>query len=79
MEDNKIGIYDIRVDSGFRQNGIGARICRAIMEEGRKEGACKAFLNVAASNYPALRLYQSLGFEEVYTCWYRVQNRGRGV
>ncbi|MFQ9638933.1 MAG: GNAT family N-acetyltransferase [Eisenbergiella sp.] len=79
VEDNIIGIYDIRVDSGFRQNGIGARICRAIMEEGRKEGACKAFLNVAASNYPALRLYQSLGFEEVYTCWYRVQNRGRGV
>lgn len=79
VEDNKIGIYDIRVDSSFRQNGIGARILRAIMEEGRKEGAGKAFLNVAASNYPAVRLYQSLGFKEVYTCWYRVQNGERTV
>ena len=26
VEDNKIGIYDIRVESSFRQNGIGARI-----------------------------------------------------
>ena len=64
VEDNKIGIYDIR--------GIGARICRAIMEEGKKEGAQKAFLHVSASNRPAVRLYQGLGFEEAYTYWYRV-------
>ena len=72
VEDNKIGIYDIRVESSFRQNGIGARICRAIMEEGKKEGAQKAFLHVSASNRPAVRLYQGLGFEEAYTYWYRV-------
>ena len=72
VEDNKIGIYDIRVKSSFRQNGIGARICRAIMEEGKKEGAQKAFLHVSASNRPAVRLYQGLGFEEAYTYWYRV-------
>ena len=72
VEDNKIGIYDIRVDSSFRQNGIGARICRAIMEEGKKEGAQKAFLHVSASNRPAVRLYRGLGFEEAYTYWYRV-------
>ena len=72
VEDNKIGIYDIRVESSFRQNGIGARICRAIMEEGKKEGAQKAFLHVSATNRPAVRLYQGLGFEEAYTYWYRV-------
>ena len=72
VEDNKIGIYDIRVESSFRQNGIGARICRAIMEEGKKEGAQKAFLHVSATNRPAVRLYQGLGFEEAYAYWYRV-------
>ena len=72
VEDNKIGIYDIRVESSFRQNGIGARICRAIMDEGKKEGAQKAFLHVSATNRPAVRLYQGLGFEEAYTYWYRV-------
>ena len=72
VEDNKIGIYDICVESSFRQNGIGARICRAIMEEGKKEGAQKAFLHVSATNRPAVRLYQGLGFEEAYTYWYRV-------
>lgn len=39
VEDGKIGLYDIRVHNDFRQKGIGARICRAIMEEGRREGA----------------------------------------
>ena len=72
VEDNKIGIYDIRVESSFRQNGIGARICRAIMEEGKKEGAQKAFLHVSATNRPEVRLYQGLRFEEAYTYWYRV-------
>ena len=31
VEDGKIGLYDIRVHNDFRQKGIGARICRAIM------------------------------------------------
>lgn len=73
VEDGKIGLYDIRVHNDFRQKGIGARICRAIMEEGRREGAETAFLQVSAANRPAVRLYQSIGFEEVYTYWYRIR------
>ena len=73
VEDGKIGLYDIRVHNDFRQKGIGARICRAIMQEGRREGADTAFLQVAAANRPAVRLYQSIGFEEVYTYWYRIR------
>ena len=73
VEDGKIGLYDIRVHNDFRQKGIGARICRAIMEEGRREGADTAFLQASAANRPAVRLYQSIGFEEVYTYWYRIR------
>ena len=40
VEDNKIGIYDIRVESSFRQNGIGARIDvykRQVVGEGKRK------------------------------------------
>ncbi|MFR1369744.1 MAG: hypothetical protein ACLSA0_05915 [Eisenbergiella massiliensis] len=28
---------------------------------------------MSAANRPAVRLYQSIGFEEVYTYWYRIR------
>lgn len=74
VEDGRIGLYDIRVRDGLRRLGIGAAICRAIMKEGIREGADTAYLQVLASNRPAAALYESLGFEEVYTCWYRVKS-----
>lgn len=73
LEDGKIGLYDIRVKEGMRKLGIGSAICRAIMEEGARNGADTAYLQVGASNRAALALYESLGFTEVYTYWYRVK------
>lgn len=73
LEDGKIGLYDIRVEGGMRRKGIGAAICRAIMEEGRLNGANKAFLHVNAANRPAAALYESIGFHEVYLYWYRTK------
>ncbi len=73
VEDGKVGLYDIRVRNTLRRHGIGAAICRAIMEEGVREGADTAYLQTDAHNFAALSLYESLGFQEVYTYWYRVK------
>ena len=43
------------------------------MEEGFQNGAKSAHLQVLASNLEALSLYRSLGFQEIYLYWYRVQ------
>lgn len=77
LEDGKIGLYDIRVEEGMRKLGIGSAICRAIMEEGAENGADTAYLQVGVSNRAALALYESLGFNEVYTYWYRVRPDAR--
>lgn len=74
VEDGKVGLYDIRVKDSLRRHGIGAAICQAIMNEGMREGAETAYLQVEAGNFEALSLYESLGFQEVYTYWYRVKS-----
>ena len=44
------------------------------MEEGFRNGAKSAHLQVLSSNLEALSLYRSLGFQEIYLYWYRVKN-----
>ncbi|MHA2115884.1 MAG: GNAT family N-acetyltransferase, partial [Candidatus Thorarchaeota archaeon] len=39
---------------------------------GEDHGAEKAFLQVEETNTPALDLYKSMGFDTLYTYWYRI-------
>lgn len=72
-EEDTLGLYDIHVNREHRRKGLGTAICRALMEEGFQNGAKSAHLQVLASNLEALSLYRSLGFQEIYLYWYRVQ------
>ncbi len=69
-----IGVYAINVEPGHRRQGLARRICEQILEEGKKAGARKAYLQVVADNAPALRLYEELGFKEAYTYWFRLKD-----
>lgn len=73
FEEDTLGLYDIHVNREHRRKGLGTAICRALMEEGFQNGAKSAHLQVLASNLEALSLYRSLGFQEIYLYWYRVQ------
>jgi ribosomal protein S18 acetylase RimI-like enzyme len=65
-----------------RRHGVGREIVRHALRKAREAGADRVTLSVDSRNAPALRLYQSLGFErydrrEVYLAiWPGSVNRG---
>ena len=69
-----IGIYAIHVREDYRRMGYARQICTRLLKEGYKHGAEKAYLQVVENNYSAQALYESLGFKQIYTYWFRVQD-----
>lgn len=51
----------------FRCRGIGRRMLEHMLDRAAGAGMAEAFLEVRPSNTTAIRLYQSLGFEQVGT------------
>ncbi len=47
----------------FRRQGIGSSLLREALEDGRRQGACRAFLEVRDSNLAAQEMYRRFGFE----------------
>jgi ribosomal protein S18 acetylase RimI-like enzyme len=73
LDRDYIGIYAIHVHKDFRKRGYARQICTCLLQEGMKKGAQHAYLQVVEGNEPAENLYRSLGFERLYTYWFRVQ------
>ncbi len=67
------GIYAIHVDKDFRRRRIGDAVCRALLNAASQQGAAFAYLQVVKGNSPAKKLYESLGFQDFYTYWFRQQ------
>ena len=55
-------VYDLQVKEAFRRRGWGRRLMAKALAENRPKGM---LLFVDADTHPAIRLYQSLGFEFV--------------
>lgn len=68
-----LGLFDIVTNQNYRKQGFGLEIVSRILKWGIENGAKKAYLQVMLNNYPALKLYERLGFEEGYTYWYRIK------
>lgn len=73
LDRDYIGIYAIHVHKDFRSRGYARQIVTALLKEGMQKGAEHAYLQVVEGNTPAFTLYQTLGFEKLYTYWFRVQ------
>ncbi len=69
--DDHIGLFDIVTHEALRGRGYGRALIRGLLLSGQTEGAQVGFLQVAADNAPAIRLYHNLGFADVYRYWYR--------
>lgn len=74
LDRDYVGVYAIHVREDYRKKGLARSLCTCILKEGMKKGATKAYLQVVDGNDPAFRLYQSLGFQNFYTYWFRVRN-----
>jgi ribosomal-protein-alanine N-acetyltransferase len=60
-------ILNLCVDGHYRCRGIGKQLLAYLVDRARAAGMAEAFLEVRPSNTAAIRLYQSLGFEQVGT------------
>jgi len=58
-------ILNLCVADIHRCRGLGRRMLGYLLERGTAAGMSEAFLEVRPSNTAAIRLYQSLGFEQV--------------
>lgn len=73
LDRDYIGVYAIHVHEKYRRMHLGRTIVSTILAEAEKKGAQNAYLQVVADNQPALGLYSSLGFQSLYTDWFRVK------
>jgi hypothetical protein len=71
-----MGLFDIVTAEQVRKQGIGQHLILALLNWGQLNGATQAYLQVMQDNLPARRLYQKLGFQEIYTYWYRIKSFG---
>jgi [ribosomal protein S18]-alanine N-acetyltransferase len=60
-------ILNLCVAEAFRCRGAGKKLLLCLLERAHAAGMAEAFLEVRPSNTSAIRLYQSLGFEQVGT------------
>ena len=67
-----VGVFDVLVAPRARRRGLARRLTCSIVAWGKTHGARQSYLQVVATNSAALPLYQSLGFETLYSYSYRV-------
>ena len=63
--------FEIATGPRERGKGYGKRVVLSALRWARLRGAQQAWLQVEASNHAALRLYDAIGFKEVYRYHYR--------
>jgi GNAT superfamily N-acetyltransferase len=73
IERGYIGLYDVVTEASHRNRGFGEQMIRSLLQWGRENGAGFSYLAVVANNATALRLYEKLGYSEIYEYWYRVK------
>jgi len=64
---DELHVNTLAVAPEFRRRGLATLLMRDVLAETAKEGACKATLEVRASNQAALALYERLGFRVTAT------------
>jgi len=71
LEHDLIGLFDVITDREHRGKGYAGVLLEKLLAWSAEQGAQHAYLQVVANNDPALALYERLGFEHLYSYWYR--------
>ena len=73
VERGYAGLFNIVVDEAHRGNGYGQKVCEALISAAKTNGAQTSYLQVVQDNFVAVNLYKKLGFNTLYSYWYRVK------
>lgn len=74
LERGYIGIYHVYVDENHRQEGVGNTLITTLLNIGKTYGASHGYLQVVHNNNIAINLYHKLGFQFLYSYWFRCKN-----
>jgi len=61
---DEIHLLNVAVDPAERRHGFGRALAREVIAYAERHNCVKILLEVRKGNVPAIRLYESLGFEE---------------
>lgn len=64
--EDEMEIANFAVSPEFRRRGIGRKMMERVLWEAEERGVTNLILSVRESNLPAIKLYTSCGFVEVY-------------
>ncbi|MEZ4830561.1 MAG: GNAT family N-acetyltransferase [Caldilineaceae bacterium] len=73
VEGKLVGLYDIVTAASARGRGYGVHMLATLLDWAKAHSAQTAYLAVMDDNLSAKRLYDKLGFTELYPYWYRVK------
>jgi GNAT superfamily N-acetyltransferase len=79
VEGELAGLYDIFSVEAVRGRGLARALCRQLLRVAAGDGAREAYLQVEASNAPARRVYERLGFADAYAYHYRSPPAAEGL
>lgn len=65
------GLFEVATGPRVRGKGHGRKVILSALKWARLRGAKQAWLQVEATNHPALKLYDAIGFKELYRYHYR--------
>jgi ribosomal-protein-alanine N-acetyltransferase len=63
MGADELHINNVAVREGYRRRGVGRDLLTRVLQEGKRCGVARAFLELRAGNSAALALYEECGFE----------------
>lgn len=75
IQNSFVGLYDIVTNPSYRKQGFGEQLVLHILEWAKQHGAGQSFLQVVQQNEAACRLYDKLGYKQVYEYWYRIKKK----
>jgi len=72
QDGGRCAVFSLAVSDGQRRLGIGTALMAAASTWAGERGTWETFVQVAGTNTPAIELYRSLAYEEVYRYRYLV-------
>jgi ribosomal protein S18 acetylase RimI-like enzyme len=71
QESEVAGLYDVYTHDRHRNQGLAKALCDVLLARAAAQGSRLAYLQVEATNHPARKVYDSLGFQPGYSYHYR--------